>query len=151
MPICPISKSMSPFSAAPSFSKHAPTLRKMVNEQNGKRTYCRLPPLQGYALSYFHGFLRGLSLQNIFYIFSQTCVSHHGCGKFQIHGVKKILSQEKWICSFLLMSLSKTLPQVFVIATPGRRKLSISPEQRFLYFFPSRKGRGLWSRENDQN
>ena len=32
------------------------------------------------------------------------------------------------------MFLSENLPQVFIITTPGRRKLPISPKQRFLYF-----------------
>ena len=32
------------------------------------------------------------------------------------------------------MSLSKNLPQVLTITTPGRRKLIISQKQAFLYF-----------------
>ena len=75
--------------------------------------------------------------------------------KFQIHGVKitgKCICESKsWICSFLLMSLSKNLSQVLIITTAGRRKLTISPKQCFLKFFLSRKGGGLWSWKNDQN
>ena len=37
----------------------------------------------------YRGPLKGLSLQN-FLNFSQTCISHHGCEKFQISGVKII-------------------------------------------------------------
>ena len=48
-----------------------------------------------------------------FWIFSQTCILHHGCRKFQIHGVeitgKCICESKNWICSFLLMSPSKNL------------------------------------------
>ena len=55
------------------------------NQNNGKRTYCRLPSLsfrinlKEDVLSYFYGLLRGLFQQNISRIFSQTCISHHGC------------------------------------------------------------------------
>ena len=68
---------------------------------------------------------------------------------FQIHGVKitgKHISESKnWICSFLLMVPSKTLPQVFIITTPGRRKLPISPKQSFLkiYFTPADRERTM--------
>ena len=62
--------------------------------------------------------------------------------KFQIHGVKingKYICESNWIC--LLMPPSKTLPQVFIITTPGKRKLPTSPKQRFEnLFFPSREG-----------
>ena len=66
--------------------------------------------------------------------------------KFQIHGVKitgKCFCESKnWICSFLPMSPSKTLPQVFAHVPkqntpplPQGRKLPIPPpKQRFLYF-----------------
>ena len=57
------------------------------------------------------------------------------------------VSQKKGISSFLIIPQSKTLPQVLIITSPGRRKLPISPEQRFFenLFFPSTKGGGLWS------
>ena len=62
--------------------------------------------------------------------------------KFQIHGVKitgKYICESNWIC--LLMPPSKTLPQVFIITNPGKRKLPISPKQCFEnLFFPSREG-----------
>ena len=32
------------------------------------------------------------------------------------------------------MPLSKNVPQVTIITTPGRRKLTIPPKKRFLYF-----------------
>ena len=58
--------------------------------------------------------------------------------KFQIHAVtitgKSICESKSWICSFLLISLSKNLLHVLVITTPGRGKLTIFPKQRFLYF-----------------
>ena len=50
--------------------------------------------------------------------------------------------------SFLLMSLSTNLPQVLIIATPGRRKLTIFSQTTFFSFFLSRKGEEL---KNDQN
>ena len=58
--------------------------------------------------------------------------------KFQIHDVKitgKCICESKsWTCSFLIMSLSKNRPQVLIITTSGRRKVTISLKQRFLYF-----------------
>ena len=52
--------------------------------------------------------------------------------KFQIHGVKitgKCICESKnWICLFLLMSLSKSLSQVIIITTAGRKKLTICPK-----------------------
>ena len=55
--------------------------------------------------------------------------------KNQIHGVKitgKCTCKSKnWICSFLLKSPSKRLPQILIITTPGRRKLPIAPDQHF--------------------
>ena len=75
--------------------------------------------------------------------------------KFQIHSVtitgKCICESKNWICSFLFMSLSKNLPQVLIITTPCRRKLTISPKTMFFVFFPNRKRGGLWSWKNDQN
>ena len=75
--------------------------------------------------------------------------------KFQIHGVKitekYICESKNSICSFLILhpppsppppKKKKNLPQVFIITTQGRRKLSISPKQRFLkiYFSPAESG-----------
>ena len=57
------------------------------DQNNGKRTYCRLPSLsfrinlKEDVLSYFYGLLRDLFQQNISRIFSQTCISYHGCEK----------------------------------------------------------------------
>ena len=60
--------------------------------------------------------------------------------KFHIRGVKitgkRMCESKNWICSFLLMSLSKNFPQFLIITSClGRRKVTISPKQRFLYFF----------------
>ena len=42
---------------------------------------------------------------------------------------------------FYLMSLTKNLPQVLIITTSGRRKLTIFPKQRFFYYSSAeRKG-----------
>ena len=63
--------------------------------------------------------------------------------KFQIHAVKitrKYICQSKdWICLF--MPPSKSVPQVFIITNPGRRKLSIYPIQSVLkmHFLSSRE------------
>ena len=67
--------------------------------------------------------------------------------KFQILGVKitrkYICELKSSICLFLLMSPSKTLPQILIITTPGRRKLPVSPKQCFfkIYFSPAERGK----------
>ena len=64
---------------------------------------------------------------------------------FQIYGVmitgKYICKSKNSVC--LLIPLSKTLPQVFIITTPGRRILPISPKQSVLkiYFSPAERRR----------
>ena len=75
---------------------------------------------------------------------------------FQIHGVKitekYICESKNWICSFLHMPTSKTLSQVFIITTSGRRKLPISPKQSFWKsIFPQQRVIGPWSWKYDQN
>ena len=67
--------------------------------------------------------------------------------KFQIHGVKitgKCMCESKsWICSFLLMSLSKNFPQVLIVTSClGRSKLTISPNNVFC-IFPQQRGRRI--------
>ena len=65
---------------------------------------------------------KGFISQEYFLNFSQTCISHHGCGKFQILGVKitgkYICELKNLICLSLLMYPNKTLPQVVIITTP---------------------------------
>ena len=64
------------------------------------------PPIQVWTLKEF-------SLQNIYWIFFQTCISHRNGRK--VSGVKitgrYIRESKNWICSFLLMPPNKTLPQ----------------------------------------
>ena len=77
--------------------------------------------------------------------------------KFQILGVKitgKCMCESKcWICPFLLMSLSKNLPQVLIIASflPGQEEVNHFPQTTFFVFFLSRKEGRLWSWKNDKN
>ena len=56
---------------------------------------------------------------------------------------KYICESKYWIC--LLMAQNKTLPQVFIITTTGRRKLLISPNQNVLkiYFSSAERGRTI--------
>ena len=57
--------------------------------------------------------------------------------KFQIHSVKVtgkyIWGSKNWICSFFVKFPRKPPPlrQFLIIANPDRKKLPISPEQRF--------------------
>ena len=78
------------------------------------------------------------------FFFSNLCIPPCMVAKkFQIHGVKitgKYTCESKnWIC--LPMVPSKTLLQVFIITTPGRRKLPISPKQSVLKIYLSSAGR----------
>ena len=74
---------------------------------------------------------------------------------FQIHGVKitgkYICESKNRICSFLLMPVRKTLPQVFIITTPSRRKLPIPPDKAFWESIFPQQRRGLWRQKYDQN
>ena len=64
--------------------------------------------------------------------------------KFQIYGVKitgkYLCESKKWICSFLLMPPSKTLPQVFII--PWQMEIVHIPQKAFFenLLFPKQKG-----------
>ena len=74
-----------------------------------------------------------------FLIFSKPVFHTMVVEKFQIHGVKitgKCICESKcWIYAFLLMFRCKNIPQVFIITSClGRRKLTNSPKQQFLYF-----------------
>ena len=95
---------------------------------------------------------RGFMFPEYFLIFfSNLYISRWLKKLFQIHGVqiigKYIYESKNWIWSLLLIPPSKTLSQVFIVATPGRSKLPISPKESFLkiYFSPA------WSWKYDQN
>lgn len=74
--------------------------------------------------------------------FSST--SNTSVEKYEIHGVnitgRYICQPKNWICLFLLMPKSKTLPQVLIISL-GTSKLLIFSKQRFLkiYFPPAER------------
>ena len=78
--------------------------------------------------------------------------------KFQIYGVKitgkYICESKSWICSFLLMPLSKTLPQFFIIIPQAEGNYPFLPNNVFWRsIFPQQKGDrgGLWSERICQN
>ena len=72
--------------------------------------------------------------------------------KFQIYGIK---ITGKYICESKVEFFKQNSPPGSYHYLPGRRKLPIPPELRFLKinFFSSRNGGGggLWSWKNDQN
>ena len=77
--------------------------------------------------------------------------------KFPIYGAKitgkHIRQSQNGFCSFLLMPLSKTLLQFFVII-PSQKEITHSCWTVFseVYFSPAEKGRGgLWSWKKYQN
>ena len=91
-------------------------------QQNGKQTYCRLPPQS-------------------FRITLKDTLSHISMKSWGFY-LSKI---------FLEFFSNMHIPPPPPLPLPSRRKLLISPEQRFLgiYFFPA-EGE-LWSAKNDQN
>ena len=70
---------------------------------------------------------------------------------FLVHGVKTTekctCKSKSWICvSQIVESPTKGFPQVLIITSClGRRKLTISTKQRFLYFSSAERGGALWS------
>ena len=76
--------------------------------------------------------------------------------KFQIHcdkiTGKHICELKNWLCSFLVMSPSKTIHQVLLITTTGGRKYLLPPNKVFeKYIFPNRNGEGSPSWKICQN
>ena len=76
--------------------------------------------------------------------------------KFQIHcdkiTGKQICELKNWLCSFLVMSPSKTIHQVLLINTTGGRKYLFPPNKVFeKYIFPNRNGEGSRSWKICQN
>ena len=100
-------------------------------------------------LSYLCRLLRALSLQNIYWIFCQTCLSHHGWGK---------ISHRKFLFSSNLNTISQKIEYRYFyrclrrLNSPlgsyqhhlGRRKLLIPPQAAFFqeFIFPQQKGSG---------
>ena len=155
--ITPISKSTSPFSAAPSFSNKISTFRS-GSKKNVKRTYyVDYHPSSSELTSRIHtpkGFISpGYPL--IFFL-KPTYPTMVG-KKIQIYGVnitwKYICESKDWIFSFSLTPPSKTLPQVFII-TPSQAEgnYPFSPISVFWKsIFAQQKNGELWSWKNDQN
>ena len=83
-------------------------------------------------------------LSRIFLIFSQTCISHHGWKKYFKFMVLRLL-ENTFVSQRILMLPSKTIPQVFIITTPGGWDLSIYPKQCFLKicFSPAERERTM--------
>ena len=113
-------------------------------QQNGKQTYCRLPP-QSFRItlkdtpSHISMKSWGFYLSKIFLEFFSNMYIPPWLQMVLM--VLKLLantyvSQSKnWVFSFFVMLPSKTFPQVLMITPPplpSRRKLLISPEQPFL-------------------
>ena len=92
------------------------------------------------------------SLQNISWIFSETCISHHGCKNFQIYGVK---ITGKYICESIWLTLVKlnlfthapkqSSPSGFHHHHSREKEITISPKQSVLkiYFSPAERGRTM--------
>ena len=120
------------------YLNHQVRINKMVNEHTVD--YHPSPAVLTFKDTSSHissGLQRGLSLQNISWSFSQTCISHHGCGKFySIKITGRYTFESKKMNLFIFIHAPK---QNF---PPGGRELPISPEQRFrkIYFPPTERG-----------
>ena len=84
-------------------------INKMVDEHtvNYHPTPLELISRIGYTLSYYYGLLRGLSLQDISWVFSRTVCPIVVAKKFQIHGVEingKYICESKNKCVHLYSS-----------------------------------------------
>ena len=99
-----------------------------------------------YTLLYFYELIRGLSLENIsWFFFSNLYILPWLTKIFQIHGVKitgKYIESKHWICSFLLMSSSKTITPAFYHHYSRQKEIIHFPQTNFFeyLFFPSREG-----------
>ena len=118
----PFSKSTPPFSVATSFSKNI--LQVRINKILNECTFDYHPSLSGVTLR-IHSIFRMYTpawLGNIF--------------KFMVLRLLEnaFVSQKIESVRFYLCPISKNVPQALIITTPGRRKLTISPKKRFLYF-----------------
>ena len=117
------------------------------DQQNSKQIYCQLPiiiflwtPKGFISPESFLNFLLNLYippwLQKSFkFIVLTYC--------------KYICESKNWICSFLLMPPSKTLPQVFIII-PRQRGIAHSSRTAFsenILSWSERGGKGLWMKK----
>ena len=127
-------------------------------QQNGKQTYCQLPT-QSFRItlkdtpSHISMKSWGFYLSKIFLeFFSNMYIPPWLQKSYGVNGVK---ITGKYICQSVkklsLFIFCHAPKQNITPPLPSRRKLLISPEQRFLgiYFFPA-EGE-LWSAKNDQN
>ena len=127
-----ILKSIPPFSAVLSF------LKIIYYHPSPSQLISRILPL------IFLWTPRGLSLQNLSWIFSYTCIFHHGCRKkFQIYSVK-LLQIHLWVKNlnlFIFTHAPKNSPLDYHYP-PGWWELPIPLEQHFLMILlPEKKGR----------
>ena len=98
------------------------------DQQNSKQTYCRLP------IIIFLWTPKGFSPHSLSWIFSWTCIFHHGCESFKFIVCKYICESKNWICSSLLMLPRKTLPHVFIIIPQADRNCTLLPNSvLFIY------------------
>ena len=103
--------------------------------------------LQLYTHSYSYGILRGLSLQNVSWIFSQTSICHHGWRKVQIHHVKineKFVSQKVEFVHLYPCSKAKISFRFLSLPLQAEVNRSLPSKQRFskIFFSPAEKREG---------
>ena len=116
------------------------------DQQNGKQTYCRLPSqlisriLPVIFLWTPKGFISPESLLDFF---PKPVYSTMVTEKFQIYSAycKYIFKSKNQICSVLLISQSKTLPNILTIIPQADRNCPFLPNSvSWRYLFLSRKG-----------
>ena len=128
----------------------------MCDQKNGKLTYCWLPPysfkinFQGFSLIFLWTPKGSISQEYFLNFFSIKYIAPWLQKTFIFMMFRSLkntfLGQKNWICLFLRMSLSKSLPQVLIIITSLRKnKLFLPNKPVWKSVFYSRKWEGLWS------
>ena len=149
MSISTISKSIPPLSAVLSFLKIISTLRSGLTKY--KQIYCQLPII--IFLWTPEGFISPESFLNFLLNLYIPPWLQKSFKFIVLTYCKYICESKNWICSFLLMPPSKTLPQVFIIIPQADGYCPFIPNSIFWRYFlwDERGQRGLWSSKNYQN
>ena len=150
MPISFISKSTSPFSAAP-FFRRLSTLRSrstMVNEHTVDYHPCPSELISRIEPLIFYGLLRGLSLQNIAWIFFSNLYIPRWLRKnlkfVVLRLLENTLSQKSEYVQIYSCPFAKLSPRFLSSPLPAVGNYAIPPNNAFLKIYPSRIEGGLW-------
>ena len=133
----PYFKISAPIFCCPFFSENYLNPQARINKMVNKHTVDYHPSpselISRITPSYFYGLQRGLSRQNPCWIFSETCIFHHGCGKVSNLCCYDYWQIHLWVKKLNLFIFTHVLKQNSPLGF--HRKLPILPEQRFGFCF----------------